>query len=203
MKDLSFKIICINCLIVFSLIPIKVNSTQSDFITYKPEDVSLQLGIKIINNNYFEKNVTITDQNKSLTLVANVNSGTIWAVFIEPRHNYYYEKSRIPDPTAFCGVHSLLGEQKLANVDYYGVGQVTREVGEYTLAVFNLQDTGNLDLNLVILNKIIGNEVIIKKPDSIGSIDWVKTISFLVVIVVVVIFTYKIIDKLDKRYFLK
>lgn len=177
---------------------------SSDFINYSPDDVALKLDLSIQGHDFYEVNVTITQVNQSMTLISQISSGKIWGVYLEPRYNYYYEKERVPDPSVFCGAHALIGDQLLVGADYYSTAHVSRLLGDYTLAIYNLDAADvQLDLELILVKGNIGKEVNIPPSDLFASLD-LSLFKFPIIITIFLVGTFllfKLFNKIDKFIF--
>jgi hypothetical protein len=152
------------------------NSGSSDDhyqVPYSDNDVSMKIErIEISLGSSVEYNVSITEENKTMTIIVAVhrNTGSLWGLYFENISTYYTAKNGSLDPQIFCSTDLSTCCQKIFDhVDYYASTHITRPVGEsYVIALYNthFHDEETAVFDLTILSGHIGEETKIQTPPS-------------------------------------
>ena len=171
-------------------------------ISYSENDVSMKVSnIQIPLGGALEINVSITNINKSMTIIIEVakNGGTVWGLYLENQSTYYNAKNST-DPQLFStnGL-SQCCTKLLDHVTYYATKHINRSIGEnYVLALYNthLHEETTAVFNIIILKGLLGEEVnLIRPPESdflvsiliLGLLTGIGTISVGLVVYVLIL----------------
>ncbi|OLS22830.1 MAG: hypothetical protein HeimC3_27730 [Candidatus Heimdallarchaeota archaeon LC_3] len=154
--NLTFLLIAI-----FTFLP-KMNGSLNFFkpqdyrVQFNPEDVLMNTTLMMTRGNIIEKNITITDENKTLTLVTEIlrQTGRLWGLYIENSSFYYNAK----ETQNYAGFEKLMD-----HVSNYTVKHVTKIPGDYVLAFHDshLHEEPDTHFNTLVLRGHLGKETIV------------------------------------------
>ena len=181
------KVITIALLITILLNPISISISQGYRVPYNQNQVSLDLDITLELKEIKEFNISITDENSSLTAIIEIldNSGPLWGFFIEKTSNYPFN-------------HDLVQLQSCCTkyADHASVYNVIHILNEpnpnYILAFYDthIHYANATHFRAIFLKGFVGQETTIyKNPDLIQSslLYLILPLSFFIVLLLVVL----------------